>query len=84
MITEADDHVQISFADVVEVSQGTGFGTDFNANEIQLTPWGSIEVNLQCTSGSFFFESSNADYGSGTYSVVPITRPVVNQFECQE
>ncbi|VAW45190.1 hypothetical protein MNBD_GAMMA02-390, partial [hydrothermal vent metagenome] len=81
---ETDDNVQISFAQVSEVSQGTLFGVDFNANDVELTPWGSVEVNLQCTAGTFFFESLNSDYGSDTYSVVPITRPIVNQFECQQ
>jgi len=84
VVTETADNVQISFAEVHEVSQGTPFGADFNASDVELAPWGSIEVNLKCTSGSFYFESLNTDYGSDTYSVVPITRPIVNDFECQQ
>lgn len=83
VVSESEDNVQISFADVLEVSQGTAFGTGFNANDIQLSRWGTVELNLQCVSGSFHFESSDPNYGSATYSVVPITRPVVNNFVCQ-
>jgi len=83
VITETEDNIQISFAQISEVTQGTVFGADFDANEIEFATWGSLEVNLQCTSGSFHFNAINPDYGSGSYAVVPITRPVVNDFICQ-
>ncbi len=83
LVTESDDLINITFAEVSEVTQGTSFGITFDADEFELAPWGSIEINLQCTSGTFSFESSNAEYGSGTYSVVPITRPIINEYACE-
>ena len=83
LVTESDDLIKITFAEVSEVTQGTSFGITFDADEFELAPWGSIEINLQCTSGTFSFESSNAEYGSGTYSVVPITRPIINEYTCE-
>ena len=83
VVTETDGNVQISFAQVFEVVQGSRFGTEFDASEVELAPWGNIEVNLQCATGTFYFESPDPIYGSETYSVIPITRPIVNEFECQ-
>ncbi len=83
-IEETDDNVKVTFDQVFEVDQGTRFGTEFNADEIELSEWGSIELNLQCTTGTFKYTAIDSDYGTGEYSVEPITRPIVNQFVCQQ
>lgn len=84
LVNETDDNVQFTFSEVFEVSQGTPFGSAFNPNDIQLSNWGSIEVNLQCTSGTFSYTANDTAYGSGGYDVVPITRPYINTFVCPQ
>lgn len=83
MVTETADNVQISFSEIYEVGQGTSFGEDFDPNEIELSLWGSIDLNFQCTSGTFTFVSADPDFGTDTYEVEPLTRPIVNRFACQ-
>ncbi len=82
VVTELFDEVNISFNEVYQVRGGV-FGADFNANNIVPELWGSVELNLQCTSGRFDFNALDSEYGSGSYSVVPITRPVANNAICE-
>jgi hypothetical protein len=82
LVEETDDNIKFTFDQVFEVGQGTRFGSQFNADEIELSEWGSIEVNLQCTTGSFKYDAIDSDYGSDEYGIEPITRPIVNKFVC--
>ncbi len=81
-INETDDNIQFIFNQVLEVTQGTPFGPEFNPNDLQFSNWGSIEVNLQCTTGTFKYTANDSAYGAGEYSIEPITRPIVNTYVC--
>ena len=83
MVTETGDNVNISFNEVY-IAQGARFGADFDPADVQLTVWGTVELNLGCTSGTLAFDSNDSNYGSGLYDVIPITRPAANEFVCED
>ncbi|MCB1583678.1 MAG: M14 family zinc carboxypeptidase [Marinicella sp.] len=82
VVTETEDNVKIVF-DEIYITSGARFGQAFNANDVELTIWGSAEFNFQCTSGTFTYHALDAAYGSGTYQIQPITRPINNMFRCE-
>lgn len=83
VVTETGDNVNISFNEVY-IAQGARFGADFDPADVQLTVWGTVELNLGCTSGTLAFDSNDSNYGSGLYDVIPITRPAANEFVCED
>ena len=83
VVTETSGNVNISFNEVY-IAQGARFGADFDPADVQLTVWGSVELNLGCTSGTLAFDSNDSNYGSGLYDVIPITRPAANEFVCED
>jgi hypothetical protein len=82
VVTESVDNVRIVF-DNVYTTTGALFGTNFDASDVVITEWGSAEFNLQCTSGSFSYNAIDPEYGTGTYQLVPITRPINNIYRCE-
>lgn len=82
VVTETEDNVKIVF-DEVYITSGARFGEAFDTNDVELTVWGSAEFNLQCYEGTFSYNALDAAYGSGTYELVPITRPISNIYRCE-
>ncbi len=82
MVTESENNVRIVFNEVYTTT-GAQFGANFDSNDVENILWGSAEFNLQCTSGTFTYSALNPEYGSGTYQIVPITRPINNIFRCE-
>jgi hypothetical protein len=82
VVTETDDNVKIVF-DEIYTTQGALFGEAFNSEDVEVTPWGSAEFNLQCFSGSFTYSANDPAYGTGSYQIEPLTRPINNVYRCE-
>lgn len=49
------------------ITRGTRFGSDFAAANVQLLPWGSLEIDFdRCSSGSISYTSTVDGYGAGS------------------
>ena len=57
------------------ISRGTRFGSSFVAADVQLLPWGTLEIDFaQCASGSLSYTSTRDGYGNGSRQPVRLTR----------
>lgn len=81
VITETDQGITIEFSQVY-FAEGGVFGADFDTNAVELTVWGSATFELSCAAGTISYQSDLPGYGSGIYSVEPLTRPINNVFTC--
>lgn len=58
--------------------QGTGFGQDFDTDEIEVLDWGSLELQFrEAGDGRIVWDSDLEDYGSGEYPVERLARPML-------
>jgi N-acetylneuraminic acid mutarotase len=56
------------------ISRGTRFGSNFNANDVKLEPWGRIELTFRdCNSLDFRYASPLAGFGSASRSATRLT-----------
>jgi N-acetylneuraminic acid mutarotase len=54
---------------------GTNFGAAFNANAVQRSDWGRVDVDFSsCNAGELRYQSSVGAFGSGTLRPVRVTR----------
>ena len=61
---------------------GTAFGTDFDPDEIEFTPWGSLMMEFDDDmNGHVWFDSLNEEYGSGDYPIKRLARPKLAECE---
>lgn len=62
---------------------GTRFGSDFDKSEIELIDWGSLTLTFfDDGSGEISYESNLPEYGSGSYPIERLARPMLA--ECEE
>lgn len=54
---------------------GTRFGAGFDASQVRLTPWGSLELELGCDAGVARWQSTQAAFGSGALAPRRLTTP---------
>jgi hypothetical protein len=62
-------------------TSGGIFGPDFDPDLVEYKPWGTLELNLDCTGGTATYTSSEEGFGSGTLNVVRLTS--IDQLGCQ-
>jgi hypothetical protein len=55
-------------------TRGGVFGPGFEPEQVQLEPWGSLELELDCDQGTARFESTESGFPAGTLSLVRLTR----------
>jgi hypothetical protein len=56
------------------ITDGTGFGASFDANDVNRTPWGQVRIKFDgCGSATVSYESLDSNYGSGSYPLQRIT-----------
>ncbi len=48
---------------------------------VEYTPWGTLELDLDCEGGTATYNSTEAGFGSGTLNVVRLTN--IDQLGCQ-
>ena len=74
LVTEEADNIRVMFDNVISTS-GPVFGPDYDPSDVIITEWGAVEFNFQCTTAQFNYQANDVSYGSGTYQLIPITKP---------
>ena len=72
---------KLVFNDLKTTSGGI-FGPDFNPATVELSSWGTLELDLNCSGGTATYNSTEAGFGSGTLNVVRLTS--VDQLGCPQ
>jgi len=54
-------------------TSGPGFGELFDPAELEVEPWGSLELELQCETGTARFTPSEAGFPAGTLDLIRLT-----------
>jgi hypothetical protein len=68
--------------DEMLTSSGGIFGPEFDPDLVEFKPWGSLELDLNCTSGTATYSSSEDGFGSGTLNVTRLTN--IDQLNCPQ
>ena len=63
-------------------SSGGIFGPEFDPDLVEFKPWGSLELDLNCSSGTATYSSSEAGFGAGTLNVTRLTN--IDQLNCPQ
>ena len=58
------------------------FGDGFNMDDVEVNSWGSMEMELNCTTGSVSFEPTEEGFPSGSYELARLT--ILQGFSCPE
>ena len=64
---------QLQFNNLL-ISRGPRFGATYNPADLQLSPWGSLTLNLGCDSGSASYNGTLPGFGSGILQLRRLTR----------
>ncbi|MGB8377033.1 MAG: hypothetical protein WCE70_00995, partial [Rhodanobacteraceae bacterium] len=64
---------QIVFASL-DSPRGARFGVAFDPADVQHTDWGSLTMELGCTSGTAHYESNIPEFGSGDFNLTRLTQ----------
>ncbi|NIM70936.1 MAG: hypothetical protein GTN86_10070, partial [Xanthomonadales bacterium] len=57
----------------LSTTRGARFGAAFDPNDVAVTPWGTLQLELDCASGTATYASDEAGFGSGQLSLVRLT-----------
>jgi hypothetical protein len=68
----------------LSITQGTGFGADFNSSDVVRTPWGQLTIKFTgCDSAKVNYESLNPEFGTGELFMQRLTSgPIDYQGAC--
>ncbi|MBT8059919.1 MAG: hypothetical protein KJO33_10000 [Gammaproteobacteria bacterium] len=58
------------------------FGDGFNMDDVEVNSWGSMEMELNCTTGSVSFEPTEEGFPSGSYELARLT--ILQGFSCPD
>jgi hypothetical protein len=67
------DGGRISFPDLLQPLSG-GFGRSYDPDNLELRPWGALQLQLDCDGGQASYEAEAEGFGSGTQHLVSLTR----------
>jgi len=70
---------KLFFDDMLTTSGGI-FGPDFDPDSVDVKSWGTLEMNLDCNSGTANYNGTEDGFGSGSFDLVRLTR--LDGFEC--
>ena len=59
--------------DEMFTTRGGIFGSDFDPGAVEVTPWGSLELDLECTHGSSTFSSTEPGFPSGSLDLTRLS-----------
>ena len=54
-------------------TSGGIFGEEFNPETVVQTPWGTLELDLDCNGGTATYDSTEEGFGAGVLNVVRLT-----------
>ena len=57
----------------MKTTHGGIFGADFDLKTVERTPWGVLELELQCEAGTAEFTPSEPGFPAGTLDLVRLT-----------
>lgn len=63
---------QIVFPEI-QSTRGARFGEAFDPEDVERFGWGSLTMNLKCSSGSARYESNLAEFESGEFNLIRLT-----------
>jgi len=66
----------------MQTASGGIFGPQFDPDTVDVQPWGSLEMELDCSQGSANYDSSEDGFGSGTLNVIRLT--IIDQLGCPQ
>ena len=66
--------------DNLRTTSGGIFGPDFSTDTIEIKPWGSLELDIDCDGGTATYASTEPGFGSGVLNVVRLTS--IDQLPC--
>lgn len=69
-----------TFPDMLTTAGGI-FGDTFDPNTVKQTSWGSLELTLECESGTASYTSTDEGFGNGTLQLTRLT--VLDSLVCQ-
>jgi hypothetical protein len=67
--------------DEMLTTQGGVFGPDFDPAQVEVKPWGTLQLELLCDSGTASFEPSEAGFAPGTLDLSRLT--YLNGLSCE-
>jgi hypothetical protein len=70
---------KLVFDEMLTTSGGI-FGPDFNPDLVERTGWGTLELGLECSSGTATYSASEEGFGSGVLNLVRLTS--IDQLSC--
>jgi len=59
--------------DDIQTTSGGILGPDFDPASVVFMPWGTLELDLNCDSGTATYSSSEAGFGAGVLNLVRLT-----------
>ena len=64
----------------MQTSSGGVFGPDFDPATVEFESWGTLELDLDCDSGTATYTSTEDGFGSGVLNIVRLT--TIEGFGC--
>ncbi|MCW8924836.1 MAG: M14 family zinc carboxypeptidase [Xanthomonadales bacterium] len=61
-------------------TSGGIFGPDFDPLAVERLPWGSLELDIECSSGTATYNATEEGFGSGVLNLVRLTS--IDQLDC--
>jgi hypothetical protein len=58
----------------MHTTAGAAFGAGFDPNDMDLLPWGSLELELGCSAGTARFEPTESGFPAGELDLVRLSR----------
>lgn len=84
VVTVDGNDITLDFTNVL-VAEGGKFGENFNPDDVNLSKWGEVQMQLSCLgSGTVNYSSNVNGFGSGQYNVIKLTKPWVVPYVCDE
>ena len=68
--------------DDIQTTSGGIFGPDFDPLAVQYAHWGTLELDLNCSSGTATYVSMEEGFGSGTLNLQRLTS--IDQLQCPQ
>ena len=58
----------------LSITDGSSFGSDFDTNDVIVTPWGQASIKfIDCDNAIINYESIDSEFGSGSYNLTRLT-----------
>jgi len=70
---------KLFFDDMLTTSGGI-FGPEFDPDSVEVKSWGTLEMDLDCNSGTANYNGTEDGFGSGSFDLIRLTR--LDGFEC--